>query len=439
MQVTVEITSGLGRRINIMVPEQEVVEKVNKQLNKIIQTANLPGFRPGKAPRRLIEERYGDSVRREALGDLIQTSLTTAIEQEKLKPAGMPSIENFDPEIKTGPLKYSAVFEVYPEIKVVSLTDAKVEKLNAEIAEKDVDAILEKMRSQHRTWEEVNRPAQEQDKVEIDFVGTINGEAFAGGQADAFEVVIGEKRTLPEFEQGIIGAKAGDVLNIKVPFPEAYQEQSLAGKIADFKITVKKVLAPKLPEINDDFALLFNVKEGGLEALRKEVRTNMGRELAQRIHDRLKDAVITRLLELNAIDAPTALVQAEIAHSKRAFFERAGMKEQIKPELLAMIPDDKFKDEAVRRVKVGLLFNHLISDGKMQADADKVWAKINDIASVYDEPEQMQAWLRSQKDQLRQIEALVLEDQVIEKLLSVAKVTEKIVPYAEIMELTVEK
>ncbi|MBX9834793.1 MAG: trigger factor [Burkholderiaceae bacterium] len=262
-----------------------------------------------------------------------------------------------------------------------------------------------------------------------------HGEAFDGGEAKEFEVVLGEKRMLPEFEQSLIGAKDGSELTAVVPFPADYHAANLAGKTAEFKIKVHKVLEPKLPPLDDEMAKLFNVKEGGLSALREEVRKNMGRELTHRIRDRLKDAALKKLLELNPIEVPKALVDAEILQSKRAFFERAGMRGEIKPELLAMIPDDRFKEDATRRVQIGLLLTHIISSEKIKADPQKVHDKVTELAAVYDDPDQMIAYVYSHKDQLRQIEAMVFEEQVIDKLLTEATVVEKLVAYAELMEL----
>lgn len=438
MQVTVETTGQLGRRLSVEVPEEQVNAQINKRYQKLTQTVQVPGFRKGKVPLRLIQERFASAVRQEVVGELIETTLREAIEQHKLKPAGMPSLEDFKPEVETGPLKYTAVFEVYPEIQLVALNGATVEKLIAEIAEGDIETILEKMRHQHKTWQPATRPAQNGDQVVIDFAGTIDGEAFEGGEAKDFEVTLGEKRMLPEFEQSLIGAKEGSELTVNVPFPADYHAANLAGKTAQFKIKAHKVQEPKLPALDDELAKLFNVKEGGLSALREEVRKNMGRELTHRIRDRLKDAALKKLIELNPIEVPKALVDAEILQSKKAFFERAGMRGDIKPELLAMIPDDRFKEEATRRVQVGLLLTHIISSEKMKVDPQKVHDKVTELAAVYDEPDQMIAYIYSHKDQLRQIEGLVFEEQVIDKLLTEATVVEKSVAYAELMELAAD-
>ncbi len=432
MQITVEITSQLGRRLRVEIPEEKVLAAVDKRIDEIARTARIDGFRPGKVPKNVVRQRFGKPARQEAVANLIQESMEEAIKTERLFPAAMPTLEELPAE--TGPLKYTALFEVYPEIDFVGLSGANFEKEVSDIKESDVDLVIEKMRTQRTEWVEVQRPAQKRDQVEVSFEGRLEGELFEGGTAKDFRFVIGEGRMLKDFEDGAIGAAPGETREINVAFPEDYQQETLKGKTAQFKLEIHKVFEPKLPELNDDFPALFDVKKGGMEQLRKEVRENMGRELQQRVTSRLRENILNKLLELNVFDVPKATVSEQILDEKRAFLSQLmGGRQAIKPEFLSLVPDEQFQDKALRRVRTGLLFAHLIEKQNITVDPEKVRKKVKEITAVYDNQDEMISWFYSQKRELEHIENIVLEEQVIEFLLKDAVVTEKQISYVELM------
>lgn len=425
MQVSVESTSALERRLTIGVPAERIETEVNKRLQQTARRAKVPGFRPGKVPMSVIRQRYEESARQEALGDLIQASFYEAVLEQKLKPAGAPSVE---PKVfeKGKDLEYVATFEVYPEFEVVGLEGIAVERLQAEVAESDVDNMLEILRKQNTRYKQVEREAQNGDQLNIDFVGKIDGEAFAGGSAKGTSLVLGSGRMIEGFEAGLVGVKAGEERVLSLTFPEDYQNLDLAGKAAEFAVTVNTVSEAELPELNAEFFALFGIAEPNLEAFRAEVGKNMDRELRQAIKSKVKTQVMDGLLAVNPIEVPKALIENEVNRLRVQAVQQFGG--NIKPEQL---PANLFQEQARRRVALGLIVAEMVKQFEIKPDESKVKAMIEEIASAYQEPEQVVAWYYGNEQQLGEVRSVVLEEQVVDTVLQKASVTDKTVSYEE--------
>ncbi|SEJ25505.1 trigger factor [Azotobacter beijerinckii] len=425
MQVSVESTSALERRLTIGVPVERIETEVNKRLQQTARRAKIPGFRPGKVPMNVIRQRYEESARQEALGDLIQASFYEAVLEQKLKPAGAPSVE---PKVfeKGKDLEYVATFEVYPEFEVVGLEGIAVERLQAEVAESDVDNMLEVLRKQNTRYKQVERDAQNGDQLNIDFIGKIDGEAFAGGSAKGTLLVLGSGRMIEGFEAGLVGAKAGEERVLSLTFPEDYQNLDLAGKVAEFTVTVNAVAEAELPELSAEFFALFGIAEPSLDAFRAEVGKNMERELRQAIKSKVKAQVMDGLLAANPIEVPKALIESEVNRLRVQAVQQFGG--NIKPEQL---PADLFQEQAKRRVVLGLIVAEIVKQFEIKPDEAKVRALIEEIASAYQEPGQVIAWYYGNDQQLGEVRSVVLEEQVVDTVLQKANVTDKAVSYEE--------
>jgi trigger factor len=425
MQVSVETTSALERRMTVGVPAERIETEVNKRLQQTARRAKVPGFRPGKVPMSIIRQRYEDSARQEALGELIQATFYEAVVQEKLNPAGAPSVE---PKVfeKGQALQYVATFEVFPEFQVAGFETIAVERLQAEVGDADVDNMLEILRKQNTRFEVVEREAQNGDQLNIDFVGKVDGEAFAGGSAKGTLLVLGSGRMIPGFEDGLVGAKAGEERVLNVTFPEDYQNLDLAGKAAEFAVTVNAVAEAKLPELSEEFFALFGVKEGGVEGFRAEVRKNMERELRQAVKSKVKNQVMEGLLASNPIEAPKALLGNEVNRLRVQAVQQFGG--NIKPEQL---PAELFEEQAKRRVLLGLIVAEVVKQFEIKPDEARVRTMIEEMASAYQEPEQVVAWYYKNPQQLDEVRSVVLEEQVVDTVLQKAIVTDKQVSYEE--------
>ncbi|SFB47291.1 trigger factor [Azotobacter beijerinckii] len=425
MQVSVESTSALERRLTIGVPVERIETEVNKRLQQTARRAKIPGFRPGKVPMNVIRQRYEESARQEALGDLIQASFYEAVLEQKLKPAGAPSVE---PKVfeKGKDLEYVATFEVYPEFEVTGLEGIAVERLQAEVAESDVDNMLEVLRKQNTRYKQVERDAQNSDQLNIDFVGKIGGEAFAGGSATGALLVLGSGRMIEGFEAGLVGAKTGEERVLSLTFPEDYQNLDLAGKVAEFTVTVNAVAEAELPELNAEFFALFGIAEPSLDAFRAEVGKNMERELRQAIKSKVKAQVMDGLLAANPIEVPKALIESEVNRLRVQAVQQFGG--NIKPEQL---PADLFQEQAKRRVVLGLIVAEIVKQFEIKPDEAKVRALIEEIASAYQEPGQVIAWYYGNEQQIGEVRSVVLEEQVVDTVLQKANVTDKAVSYEE--------
>ena len=425
MQVSVENTSALERRMTIAVPAERVENEVNKRLQQTAKRAKVAGFRPGKVPMSVIRQRFEADARQEAFGDLVQASFYEAIVEQKLNPAGAPAVEPKSFE-KGKDLEFVATFEVFPEFTVAGLESISVERLSAEVADADLDNMLEVLRKQNTRFEAVERAAQNDDQVNIDFVGKVDGEVFAGGSAKGTQLVLGSGRMIPGFEDGLVGAKAGEERVVNVTFPEDYQNLDLAGKAAEFTITVNSVSAPVLPELNEEFFAQFGIKESTLEGFRAEVRKNMERELRQAIKTKVKNQVMDGLLAANPIEVPKALLENEVNRLRVQAVQQFGG--NIKPEQL---PVELFEEQAKRRVVLGLIVAEVVKQFELKPDDAKVREMIEEMASAYQEPEQVIAWYYKNDQQLNEVRSVVLEEQVVDTVLQKATVTDKSVSYED--------
>ena len=426
MQVSVETTSGLERRMTVGIPADRIENEVNKRLQQTAKRARVDGFRPGKVPMSVIRKRFGASAHQEVIGEVIQSSFYEAIMQEKLNPAGAPSVEPKSMEAGKD-FEYVATFEVYPEVTLAGFEAISVERPESEVTEADVDTMLETLRKQNTRFEAVERAAENGDQVTIDFVGKIDGEAFQGGTANGTTLVLGSGRMIPGFEEGLVGAKAGDSLTLKVTFPEDYQNLDLAGKAAEFETTVQAVAAPALPELNDEFFAQFGVNEGGLEGFRAEVRKNMERELRQAIKTKVKGQVMDGLLKTNTVEVPKALISNEIDRLREQAVQQFGGANIQASQL----PAELFEEQAKRRVSLGLIVAEVVKQNDIKPDNDRVRAMVEELASAYQEPEQVVNWYYQNEQQLGEIQSVVLEEQVVDTVLQKAQVTDKKVAYEE--------
>lgn len=422
MQVSVENTSTLERRMTVQVPEEQVKGEVDKRLSEVRRSARIPGFRPGKVPGKVISQRFGRQVREEVVGELLQSSFFEALQQESLNPAGPPRIEPGDIHAGNG-IEFTAIFDVYPEIEPPAPDSLAVQRPAAEVTDGDLDGMLETLRKQRRTWETVERAAAEGDQVVVDFRGTMEGEELEQGKGDEVPMEIGAGRMIPGFEEGLIGASAGDERELDLSFPEEYHAKDLAGKPVHFAIKVHRVEEASLPEITDEFAESFGVAEGGVEGLKNEVRNNMQRELEEALRNTTKTRVMDALIEGAEFEVPQSLVDEE---SNRGLERRKMELAQYGVDTSNLPLDPSmFADEAKRRVSLGLLLGEVIKRNEIEVDTDKVRERIESIASTYEDPDEVISWYYSQRERLSEIESAVLEDQVVEWILERAQVTEE--------------
>ena len=426
MNVTVESTGALERRMRVEVPIERIESEVDSRLKSVGRTAKIKGFRPGKVPARVVRQRYGKQVRQEVLGEIMQKSYSDAVMQENLRPAGGPKIQTEDEDGKT--FAFVATFEVLPEVKLKDLDKIKVETPDVEIGESDIDDMLLSLRKQRATWDEVERKSKDGDRVIVDFKGTIGGEEFQGGSGTEIPVVLGQGQMLPDFEKGLKGIKAGDEKTIKVKFPKDYHAEDLAGKTAEFAINTHRVETEVLPELNDEFAEAFNVSEGGLEQLKKDVRENMEREAKQKIDGDIREQVMNGLIEKNPIDVPQALVHEEMHSMQHEAMQRLGIEDHDKAP-----PMENFKDAAGKRVRLGLLLRQVIADNNIAADEAAIRARVEDMCAGYENAEDMVNMYLGNPQVMQQIEPMVVEQKAVEWLLENGKAKKKKVSFKDYM------
>ncbi|TXY01870.1 trigger factor [Vibrio mimicus] len=428
MQVTVETLEGLQRRLNITVPAANIEDAVTAELRNIAKNRRFDGFRKGKVPMKMVAKMYGKAVRQDVLGEVMQRHFIEAIVKEKINPASAPT---FAPvEIGEGKdLVFTATFEVYPEVELKGLEDIAVEKPAAEVTDADVAEMLETLRKQQATWKEVDEAAENGKRVSIDFVGSIDGEEFEGGKAENFPLEMGAGRMIPGFEDGIVGKTKGMEFVIDVTFPEEYHAENLKGKAAQFAIKVNKVEARELPELNDEFVARFGVAEGGVDALKAEVRKNMERELKQAIKARIKEQAIEGLVKANEIDVPSALIDQEIGVLRQQAAQRFGGN----VEAAAQLPRELFEEQAKRRVVVGLLLGEVIRTHELKADEEKVKALITEMATAYEDPTEVVAYYEQNQQLMNNMRNVALEEQAVDAIIAKAKVTEKAISFSELM------
>jgi trigger factor len=429
MQVSVEATNGLERRMSVELPVERIDGEVQRRLQQVSRTAKVKGFRPGKVPLKVVAQQYGKQIRDEVVGELIQSSYFEAVGTQSLQPAGMPTIEPTVNEAGKN-LEFTATFEVMPEVALVDVAGVKLEKRVADVSDADLEKMMETLLKQRASWETVERAAVENDRLNIDFKGTIDGEEFAGNAGQNVPVTIGAKRMIDGFEEGLVGAGAGDELTLNLTFPEAYAHKAVAGKAVQFVVKVNSVEESKLPALDEEFAKSFGIGDGSLDSLRQEVRQNMEREVQQALTASNKQAVMDKLLELNQIEVPQALVENEAE----------ALKQQMQQQMHTPsgksgveLDNEMFRDQARRRVSLGLILAELIKSKELKADEDKVRARIDDLAATYEDPQQVIDWYYGDKSRLSQVESLVMEDSVVDGVFEQADVTEKSSSFDEVM------
>ena len=431
MQVSVETTQGLGRRVTITVAADSIENAVKKELVEVAKKVRIDGFRKGKVPMNVVAQRYGASVRQDVLGDLMQRGFVDAIIKEKINPAGAPKY--VPGEYKQGEdFTYSVEFEVYPEVELKGLDAIEVEKPIVEVTDEDVDIMLDTLRKQQASWKEKAGEAAAEDRVTVDFSGSVEGEEFEGGKASDFVLAMGQGRMIPGFEEGVVGHKAGDEFTIDVKFPEDYHAENLKGKDAKFAIVLKKVEERELPELTEEFIKRFGVEDGSVAGLRAEVRKNMERELKGAVRNRVKTQAIDGLVKANDIDVPSALIDSEIDVLRRQAAQRFGGNEQQALEL----PRELFEEQAKRRVVVGLLLGEVIRTNELQADEERVKTLIEEMASAYEDPQEVIEFYSKNNELMNNMRNVALEEQAVEAVLEKAKVTEKTTKFQDLMNQT---
>jgi trigger factor len=413
--------------MEVAVPASRIEKAVDERLRTVSRTARLKGFRPGKAPLKVIRQQFGSQIHREVVSELLQSSFTEAVTERKLNPAGGPRIE----PISVGEgqdLKYTAIFEVFPEVTIKGLDSISIERPVANVTDEDVDAMIESLRKQRPNWKAAERSSRTGDRVTIDFTGTIDGTPFDGGKGEDVAIVLGEGRMLPEFEAGLIGRDAGSQASISVRFPDDYHSKAIAGKTAQFSVDVKKVEEPELPPLDEQFCAAYGVAEGGIAKLREEVSENMRRELEQNVRMRLKSQVLERLVAANPIELPAALVESQVREMQLDTARRMGVRDA------SQIPArEPFVEPARRRVALGLLINEIIKTEKIELDQAKVAARLDDVVSTYKDPQEALQVYRQNREAMQQVEMLVLEDQVVDWLLGRVKTTDQPTNFKAVM------
>ena len=424
MRVSVETTSGLERRLTVGVPADQIDTAVDKRLQEEARNVRLPGFRPGKVPMRVMKQRFGAGVRQEVLGEVISRSFQEAVMSENLRPAGQPSIEARKMDAGQD-VEYTATFEVFPAVEVNSLEDLAIEKPMAEVSDADIDDIVEVFRKQQGQLVSAERAAKEGDTVIIDFEGFRDGEVFEGGSGEGTSLELGSGRMIPGFEDGLIGASAGEEKRLKLTFPEDYQKEDLAGADVEFKVSVSEVQELELAAVDAALFAQYGLEEGTEDDFRAEVKQNMERELRNAVEASVKTQVMDAVLAAHQeLELPASLIAQEVNAMRQQMFQQFGGAAPQDMDLASILPDEMFAEQAERRVKLGLVMAEMISQSELTAEPAKVREAIEDIASTYQDPEEVINWYYSENEQLAGIESRVLEDAVVDKLLSEAAIAE---------------
>jgi trigger factor len=430
MQVSVETTRDLERKLTVQLPSEQFRKAYEARLQSLAKTTRLAGFRPGKVPLKVIRQKFGNSVKQEILSDLVQRGYGEAVRQKNLKPAGLPQIDATPPE-QDGDFKFTAVFEVYPEVKLVDLKKLSVVRPQVAVTEADIDAMLEKLRGQQASWETIERAAKLDDQVVIDFQGTIDGEPFEGGKGEGIALVLGSKRMIEGFEKELIGIKPGEARTFKVKFPKDYGNPSLQGKKAQFQVTCKEVQERVLPEVDEAFIRSFGAEDGQMETFRGQLKDHMSRELEDNLHRHMRRQIIDGLIGLHDdLKLPNVMVNSEVRQLQQQTFERLGLKEAD----LSQLPTEPFVEEARRRVALGLLMGEIVKQQQIKVDIQEVKTLIEKTAESYQNPEQMVQYYMHDPQARQHFENLAIENRIMEKLLAEAKVTEKPMSFDELLQ-----
>ena len=426
MQVTVESTGKLERRMRVELPAESIEKEVDSRLQRVGRTAKIKGFRPGKVPAKVVRQRYGKQIREEVLGELMQKSYSEAVVQEKLNPAGGPKIEA-DEGADRG-FAYVATFEIMPEVELKGLDKLKIERPAVEIGDADIDAMIQKLREQKADWQAVDRKSKDADRVVCDFSGTLDGEAIVGGQGTNVPVVLGQGQMLPDFEKGLKGVVAGEETSFKVKFPKDYHAEDLQGKKVDFSVTVHSVEEQVLPEVDDDFAQLFNVADGGIEKFKQDVVENMEREAAQKVKNDIREQAMSALLDANPLDIPQTLKHQEMHEMQHEAMRQMGIEDHAQAP-----PIENFAESAEKRVQLGLLVRQVIADQQLTLDESRVRSHVEAMCAGYENADEMVNIYMSNPQIVQQVEPMVLEQMAIDWLVDNGKVKDKKVSFTEYM------
>ena len=430
MQATIEKVSTLERRLNVSLPVQEIDSEIQNRLKRIARDVRMHGFRPGKVPFRLVQQQYGGQVRQEVLGDALQKTFGEAVKQQNLRVAGYPRFEAKPSEANDN-FEFSATFEIYPEIQLKPLDDVTIERPSVTPGDAEVDKTIEILRKQRVQYEVVERSAQNDDRLTIDYRGTTDGQEFEGGTGTDHMTVLGEGRLLPDFEKQLAGLKGEESRAFELTFPEDYHGKELAGKAAHFDVTVKKVEQPVLPAVDAEFARQLGIKDGDLSKMRADIKANLEREVRRRVQARVKDQVMKALLDSASLEVPKSLLEMEIERlmaGMRQDLAGRGMKAEDIP-----MPREAFEPEARRRVTLGLIVAEVVRQNSLQAKPDQIKSVVQDYAESYERPEEVVRWYYQSPERLREVESLVLEDNVVQWALSKAKSVEKATDFDELM------
>jgi trigger factor len=430
MEINLETLERLERRLTMAVPAQEIDREVEQRLKKLTRTVRMHGFRPGKVPLKIVTQQYGPQVRSEVIGEAVQKAFEQAVQENKLRVAGNPRIESKDAE-DGSQMAFSATFEVYPEVTLGELGKSQVDKLSLTVGDAEVDKTLEILRKQRVSFDAVQRPAATGDRVTMDFTGRIDGAEFPGGKGADAQVVLGEGRMLPDFESHLAGLAAGESRTFEVKFPDDYRGKEVAGKSAQFEVTVKKVEVPKVPEIDAEFAKGLGVADGDLAKMREEVKSNVEREVQKRIDSDLKQKVMQALIDSTPVEVPKSLVEMEVrrmVQTARADLEARGIKMDQLP-----INPEAFEEQARRRVALGLVVGELVKSNGLATTPEQIRALVEDYAQSYEQPSEMVRWLYAESQRLGEFEALAVEANVVKWVLDHVKVEEKPISFDELM------
>ncbi len=429
---SVETLGALQRRLNAFIPQQQVRGEVEARLKRLGRTAKVHGFRPGKVPFKILEQQYGAQVQQEVLGDVLQRSFADEVRANSLRVAGYPNFELKAADPAAGQIEYSATFEVYPEVVLGDVSGESLERATYALIDADIDNTITTLRKQRAVFEPVDRAAQNDDQVRIDFSGTVGGTVFEGGEAKDFSVVLGERRMLPDFENAIIGMKTGETKSFDMTFPENYHGKDVAGKQATFTVILHSVEAPRLPELNAELARLLGVEDGDVNKFKAEIRDNLTRETERRIKARNKNNVMDVLLKVCQLEVPKALLDSEVQNLTGQAMQDMQERGMKIPQGMSL-PPDLFVEQAQKRVKLGLILAELVKQHKLGAKPEQVKALVQDYAQSFEHPEEVVKWYYSDPSRLKEVEAMVLEDNVVDWAMGAARVSERAVEFNELM------
>ncbi len=433
MAVTVETLEKLERKITLTLPVETIRDEVNNRLKRLARQVKIDGFRPGKVPMNIVAQRYGYSVHYEVMNDKVGEAFNQAANEAQLRVAGQPRISEKEGAAE-GEMAFDAIFEVYPDVKIADLSQVEVERVTSEVTDEAIDKTIDILRKQRRSFAQrsLESQAADGDRVSVDFIGKIDGEPFEGGKADDFQFIIGEGQMLKEFEEAVRGMKVGDSRTFPLSFPADYHGKDVAGKTADFMVTLKKLEASHLPEVNDELAKSLGVADASVAGLRADIRKNLDREVKFRLLGRNKQAALDALVTQAELDLPQSIVQAEVdrlIEGARNDLKQRGIKDADK----APIPEDIFRPQAEKRVRMGLVVAELVRTHDLAATADQIKAHIEDLASSYEKPEDVVRWYYGDNRRLAEVEAMVIENNVTQHVLSQVKVKDKSVSFDELM------